>query len=56
DAVLSGRPALYGASVAGEEGVSHALAILKKEMEAALGFTGCPTIADISEKTVWMPK
>ncbi|MGE3245017.1 MAG: alpha-hydroxy acid oxidase [Beijerinckiaceae bacterium] len=56
DAVLSGRPTLYGTSVAGEAGALHALDILKKEMEAVLGFTGCPTVADISERTVWMPK
>ena len=54
-AVLSGRPTLYGTSVAGEAGASHALSILKKEMEATLGFTGCPTIADISDRTVWLP-
>lgn len=56
DAVLSGRPTLYGTSVAGAAGALHALNILKKEMEAVLGFTGCPRIADISEKTIWLPK
>lgn len=55
-AVLSGRPTLYGTSVAGEAGAVHALDLLKKEMEAALGFTGCPTIADISARTIWLPR
>lgn len=53
DAVLSGRPALYGTSVAGQAGATHALDILRKEMEAVLGFTGCPSISDISERTIW---
>lgn len=56
DAVLSGRPTLYGTSVAGEAGASHALALLKNEFETVMGFTGCQSVADISDKTIWLPK
>lgn len=56
DAVLSGRPTLYGTSVAGEAGASHALSILRNEFETVMGFTGCQRVADISEKTIWRAK
>ncbi|MDB5571724.1 MAG: mdlB [Hyphomicrobiales bacterium] len=53
-AVLSGRPTLYGLSVAGEAGALHALSLLRKEIETTMGFTGCASVADISPRTVWM--
>ena len=54
--VLSGRPTLYGTSVAGEAGAAHALRILKNEFETVMGFTGCQTVSDIGEKTIWREK
>lgn len=56
DAVLSGRPGLYGAAVAGEAGAFKAFAILKHEFETVMGFTGCQKVADISAKTIWREK
>ncbi len=54
--VLSGRPTLYGTSVAGEAGAAHALRILKNEFETVMGFTGCQKVGDIGEKTIWREK
>jgi isopentenyl diphosphate isomerase/L-lactate dehydrogenase-like FMN-dependent dehydrogenase len=53
-AVLSGRCALYGTSVAGEAGAVHALTLLRREMETTMGYTGCRSIAEIGPRTVWM--
>lgn len=47
DAVLAGRPTLYGISAAGEKGAARALAILKHEMETTMGMIGCPRVEDI---------
>lgn len=44
DAVLVGRAPLYGTAVAGEAGAAHVLDLLRQEMEAALGFLGCPSV------------
>ncbi|MFN3892107.1 MAG: alpha-hydroxy acid oxidase [Beijerinckiaceae bacterium] len=52
-AVLSGRPALYGLSVAGEAGASHALSLLRREIDATMAFTGCVSVADIGPRAVW---
>ena len=52
-AVLSGRCALYGASIAGAAGVEHALGLLRKELDTAMGFTGCRTVAEIGPRAVW---
>lgn len=52
-AVLSGRPTLYGLSVAGEAGAVHALSLLRKEIDTTMGFTGCASVADIGARTVW---
>lgn len=54
DLVLTGRPALYGLSLAGQAGALHALALLQKEMETTMGFTGCASVGDIGPRTVWL--
>ena len=54
DAVLSGRCALYGTAVAGQAGALHALSILKKELDTSMAFTGCRSVADAGERTVWL--
>jgi (S)-mandelate dehydrogenase len=56
DFVLSGRPTLYGASVAGEEGALHALQLLRDEMDSTMGFIGCSRVEEIGPKAVWVPK
>jgi isopentenyl diphosphate isomerase/L-lactate dehydrogenase-like FMN-dependent dehydrogenase len=43
DAVLVGRPALWGLAANGEQGASHVLEILRNELEFALALAGCPT-------------
>jgi 4-hydroxymandelate oxidase len=47
-AVLIGRPALWGLTVGGEAGVSRVLAILRGQLEAAMGLLGAPTLRDLT--------
>jgi 4-hydroxymandelate oxidase len=47
NAVLIGRPVLWGLSVAGSEGVAHVLEILKAELDLAMALSGCACLADI---------
>ena len=51
--VLSGRPTLYGTAVAGEDGAVHALALLKREFDAAMAYTGATKVSDITAKCLW---
>jgi (S)-mandelate dehydrogenase len=44
DAVMIGRPALYGLGAGGEAGVSHALSLLRVEMERAMTLLGCHSL------------
>ena len=48
DAVLIGRPALYGACAAGEAGVQRTLEILHDELVRAMRLCGAPHIAAIT--------
>ncbi|HYH54474.1 MAG TPA: alpha-hydroxy acid oxidase [Solirubrobacterales bacterium] len=41
DAVLVGRPALWGLAAGGAEGVARVLELLRQEFELALGLLGC---------------
>ena len=52
-AVLIGRPYLYGLGVAGAEGVSHVLTILRRELEIAMALTGRTSIAAIDRTVLW---
>jgi (S)-mandelate dehydrogenase len=47
DAVMIGRATLYGLSAGGEEGVRHALGLLRTEMERAMTLLGCHTLAEL---------
>ncbi len=47
DAVMIGRPALYGLAAGGEVGVQHALSILTTEIDRVLGQLGCRSIAEL---------
>jgi L-lactate dehydrogenase (cytochrome) len=42
-----GRPYLYGLAAAGEAGVSHALDLLRSELQRSLALLGCRSLADI---------
>jgi 4-hydroxymandelate oxidase len=52
-AVLIGRPYLYGLGLAGSEGVTQILNILRKELEMGMALTGRPTIASIDPSLIW---
>lgn len=47
DAVVIGRPILYGVSVAGEAGVNKALDILSSELERTMQLSGVTSISEI---------
>ena len=47
-AVLVGRPAVWGLTVAGEQGVVDVLAILRAELENAMALAGVRTVGDIT--------
>jgi isopentenyl diphosphate isomerase/L-lactate dehydrogenase-like FMN-dependent dehydrogenase len=47
DMVFLGRAPLYGATVGAEDGVLHALELLRKEVDRVMALIGCPTIAQL---------
>ena len=47
DAVLIGRPILWGLAARGEEGALEVLELLRRELDLAMALCGTPTIADI---------
>ncbi len=47
DAVMIGRPALYGLGAGGEAGVAHALSLLRVEMERAMTLLGCHSLDEL---------
>lgn len=47
DAVWLGRATLYGLAAGGQAGVSHALQLLKKEMESTLGLVGYTRLEEL---------
>ncbi|GCE22847.1 alpha-hydroxy acid oxidase [Dictyobacter kobayashii] len=51
-AVLIGRPILWGLTVQGSEGVRHILEILQKELQSAMILAGCPSIKQISRSLI----
>lgn len=51
-AVLVGRPILWGLAVAGQAGVERVLGIMREELELAMMLAGTPTIADIDSSLV----
>ncbi|XP_055532170.1 uncharacterized protein LOC129722603 [Wyeomyia smithii] len=50
--VLFGRPAIWGLAVDGQQGVEQILDILRKELDLAMAFAGCQSVADISKNHV----
>ena len=53
NAVLIGRPYLYGLAVNGAEGVRHVVEILRTELEAAMALAGRTSIAAIDRSVLW---
>ena len=52
DAVLVGRPALWGLAAAGAEGVERVLGLLREELELALALCGCRGPAELGRDHV----
>ncbi len=52
DAVLVGRPALWGLAAAGEEGAARVLELLRSELQLALALCGCASPAELDRAHV----
>jgi len=52
DAVMIGRPALYGLAAGGQAGVAHALGLLRAEMERTLALLGCRSLGELGRHLV----
>jgi 4-hydroxymandelate oxidase len=52
-AVLIGRPCMYGLAVGGAEGVTSVIQILVRELEMALALTGRTNIASVDHSVIW---
>ncbi len=52
DAVMVGRPAVWGLAVAGARGAQRVLELLRDELELALALCGCSSPADLSRAHV----
>ncbi len=46
--VLCGRATLYGAAVAGQAGVAHAINIIRTELDKTMAYTGCRSVDEIT--------
>lgn len=52
-AVLVGRPAIWGLTVAGAAGVTWVVETLWSELAMAMGLLGAPRVADLSAELIW---
>jgi len=52
DAVLLGRPVMFGLALDGQKGVERILELLKRELELAMVLAGCSSLQDISKDLV----
>lgn len=50
DAVLLGRPVLWGLTLGGEAGVRRVLELLREEFSVAMALSGCKWVAEISRE------
>ena len=55
DAVLVGRPYVFGLAAAGAVGGAHVLQLLRAELEVAMALTGCADLASIDPDVIWSP-
>jgi len=53
NAVLIGRPYLYGLAVGGREGVKRVVEILRAELEMTMGLLGRTSIPEIDRSVMW---
>ena len=54
-AVLTGRATLYGTAAAGEAGASHAIGLLRREMDTTMAYLGCTSVAGIGPDILHLP-
>lgn len=52
DAVLLGRPYVYGLAIAGETGVREVLRNVQAEFDLTMGLAGCTSVSEITRDTV----
>lgn len=52
NAVLIGRPVMYGLGLAGALGVAHVLKLLREELEIAMALTGCKSLSDATPELI----
>jgi 4-hydroxymandelate oxidase len=55
-AVLIGRPYLYGLGVAGAEGVTRVVKLLRQEFEMAMALAGRTRLREIDRSALWKPE
>ncbi|KAK9918957.1 hypothetical protein WJX75_008310 [Coccomyxa subellipsoidea] len=55
DAVLLGRPVLWGLALGGQEGVHKVLETLRKELRLSMALMGCPSLAHLNRRMVLAP-
>ncbi|TMG01316.1 MAG: alpha-hydroxy-acid oxidizing protein [Chloroflexi bacterium] len=53
NAVLIGRAYIWGLAVAGEDGVTQVLSILRNELELAMALCGCRSVAEVGAEVVY---
>ncbi|KAF5733484.1 25.3 kDa vesicle transport protein isoform X1 [Tripterygium wilfordii] len=51
-AVLVGRPVVFGLAAKGEHGVRQVVTMLKDELELTMALSGCPSVKDITRSHV----
>ena len=49
DAVLLGRPVMFGLALDGQQGVEKILDLLRRELELAMVLAGCSSLQDVSK-------
>lgn len=55
DAVMIGRPGLFGTASGGEAGAARAIEILRSELDRTLALLGCTSVAQLSRDHLVMP-
>ncbi len=53
NAVLIGRPYIFGLAAAGAVGVAHVVNLLRAEFEVAMALTGCRNVGEIGPQAIW---
>jgi isopentenyl diphosphate isomerase/L-lactate dehydrogenase-like FMN-dependent dehydrogenase len=54
--VLIGRAALWGLTVAGQDGVAHALGLLAHELDTVMAYLGCTSFEELNRDLLALPE